>query len=81
MTVTLQKLDVGLYAILRNGERIGTTATHPRVFPRHWWASEGPKASGRDFRGTPRTIGTTAGTRREAVAAFVSALDAAKEQA
>lgn len=39
--VTFRKETAGLYSLIRGGQRIGSTATHPRVFPRHWSATIG----------------------------------------
>lgn len=57
-TITYTKHAPGLYDIVRNGRKIGRTATHPRVFPRHWWATIGD-------------VTATGKTRAEAVARAV----------
>ena len=62
--IQLRKESAGFYSILRDGERIGATATHPRVFPRHWWATVGQQESG---------VSATGKTRAEAVANVLAA--------
>ena len=53
--IRFRKESPGYYTILRDGERIGATATHPRVFPRHWWAKIGEGTDA--ITGTGRTRG------------------------